>query len=172
MTALTAAAIVAIAGLAYLAEGTIAAPPAATGSASPSPDASSTAPPPVPADSGDGKRVVYSLEQRRVWLMGAEGGETPLATFTVMPSTVDPLPGAYQVTSRSESVTGSDGIPVRYVVRFTTVDGVTVGFSAAADGSTPRPDPNLRTGGIRQTLADSQTMWEFAVQGTSVVVVP
>ncbi|OAH16278.1 L,D-transpeptidase [Streptomyces jeddahensis] len=123
-----------------------------------------------PEDSGTGERVVYSLEDDRVWLIGADG-ETK-RTFKVTPSTVDPEVGTYSVTSRSSAVTGSDGVPIEHVVRFADVDGVVIGFSAAVDGSTPTPDPERQTGGIRESREDGNAMWTFATVGTKVVVVP
>ncbi|WP_338896519.1 hypothetical protein WBG99_13220 [Streptomyces sp. TG1A-60] len=123
----------------------------------------------VPDGSGTGERVVYSLDEDRVWLVGAN--EKITRTFEVTPSTVDPAPATYTVTSRSAAVTGSDGAPVEHVVRFATVDGVAVGFSAAVDGSTPLPDPTAKTGGIRESRKDGKAMWEFAGIGTKVVVV-
>ncbi|MDT0610196.1 hypothetical protein [Streptomyces lancefieldiae] len=124
----------------------------------------------LPARSGKGERVVYSLDDDRVWLVGADNGVRH--TFEVTPSAVDPLPGTYRVTSRSSRVTGSDGVPVEHVVRFADVGGVVIGFSAAVDGSTARPDPEERTGGIRETRADGDAMWRFATIGQQVVVVP
>ncbi|EKX68258.1 L,D-transpeptidase [Streptomyces ipomoeae] len=123
----------------------------------------------VPENSGTGERVVYSLDEDRVWLVGAN--EKITRTFEVTPSTVDPTPATYTVTSRSAAVTGSDGTPIEHVVRFAAVDGVPIGFSAAVDGSTPRPDPTTKTGGIREARADGKAMWEFARIGTKVVVV-
>ncbi|MFE2276131.1 hypothetical protein ACFXAE_02410 [Streptomyces sp. NPDC059454] len=123
----------------------------------------------LPARSGTGERVVYALGGDRVWLVG-EGGEVR-RTFGVSPSTVDPEPGTYRVTSRSAAVTGSDGVPIEHVVRFASVDGTAIGFSAAVDGSAPRLDPQERTGGIRETRADGAAMWGFATIGRKVVVV-
>ncbi|WP_428837547.1 hypothetical protein [Streptomyces olivaceiscleroticus] len=124
----------------------------------------------VPAHSGAGKRVVYALDDRRVWLIGPK--DQVLRTYKVVPSTVSPAPGAYSVTTRSASVTGSDGIPVENVVRFATVDNVVVGFSAAVDGSMPQPDAGRKkTGGVREKRADGAAMWKFATIGTKVVVV-
>lgn len=125
--------------------------------------------PKVPEASGTGKRVVYALGAKRVWLVGADN--TALRTFTVAPSTVSPPMGTYAVSSRSVSVTGSDGIAIEHVVRFAGVDGVVIGFSAAVDGSSPNPDASQRTGGIRESRADGAAMWNFAVNGTKVVVV-
>ncbi|MFC9426401.1 hypothetical protein [Streptomyces sp. NPDC056987] len=124
----------------------------------------------LPADSGSGMRVVYALADRRVWLVDEKGRST--RTFTVMPSTVNPTPGSYTVTSRSGSVTGSDGVRIEHVVRFTTVDNVAIGFSAAVDGTLTSPDPTLKTGGVRMRVADGNAMWTFATVGSKVEVIP
>ncbi|MEU3658516.1 hypothetical protein AB0E77_01915 [Streptomyces sp. NPDC032940] len=124
----------------------------------------------LPLGSGRAERVVYSLDGDRVWLVGPDNRVQ--ATFRVSPSKVDPVPGTYAVTSRSKLITGSDGIPVEHVVRFTSVEGVVVGFSAAVDEAAPKPDPGLRTGGIRESRADGDKMWRFATIGQPVVVIP
>lgn len=133
-------------------------------------------PPPLPADSGEGRRVVYSLSDRRVWLAeaGPDGtGETVTGSWTVNASSADPLPGTYRVTSRAPEITGSDGVPVEHVVVFHVADdGVVFGFSSALDGSVPDQDTEERTGGIRQDRADGEAMWEFTALGLPVVVVP
>ncbi|WP_369205039.1 L,D-transpeptidase [Streptomyces sp. PU-14G] len=123
----------------------------------------------LPARSGEGLRVVYALERQRVWLVGKDGKAT--RTFEVAPSSVSPQPGTYEVTSRSSHVKGSDGVPVENVVRFASVDGVTIGFSAALDGSTPDPDTSRKTGGIREKRKDGEALWLHAPIGTRVVVV-
>ncbi|GAA1920459.1 hypothetical protein GCM10009716_31320 [Streptomyces sodiiphilus] len=131
--------------------------------------------PVLPADSGEGARIVYSLTQQRVWLVDAaeDGlGEEILRTYPVHPSTVLPEPGEYAVTSTAEQITGSDGVPVEHVVVFASVDGVVIGFSASLDGSLPDPDSTERTGGIRQSREDGAAMWELAGAGFPVVVVP
>ncbi|MBT2411717.1 hypothetical protein J7I94_14265 [Streptomyces sp. ISL-12] len=184
VTGLTAAALAAIGFLAHQASVTV---PAELGrpraSASPSPGVSGVPgapgaskaprdkrhPEALPTGSGKGERVVYSVDDDRVWLVGA--GDRVQRTFRVTPSTVDPAPGTYTVTSRSNRVTGSDGIPVEHVVRFAGVDGVVIGFSAAVDGSTEKPAPGVKTGGIRETRADGDAMWDFATIGQKVVVV-
>ncbi|WP_031034818.1 hypothetical protein [Streptomyces sp. NRRL F-5650] len=124
----------------------------------------------LPAGSGTGERVVYSVDDDRVWLVGA--GNRVRRTFEVTPGSVDPVPGAYTVTSRSNRITGSDGVPVEHVVRFTSAQGVAVGFSAAVDDADAKPDPDRPTGGIRESRADGDAMWEFATIGRPVVVVP
>ncbi|WP_406725978.1 hypothetical protein WJ438_16760 [Streptomyces sp. GD-15H] len=127
------------------------------------------APTAPPQGSGRGARVVYALDTDRVWLV--ESGGKVRRTFTVSPSTVDPEPGTYRVTSRSGKITGSDGVPVEHVVRFADNDGTVIGFSAAVDGSAPELDPKVRTGGVRETRADGRAMWKFATIGRKVVVV-
>ncbi|MFI7099950.1 hypothetical protein ACIBK8_11380 [Streptomyces sp. NPDC050161] len=127
------------------------------------------APAAVPAASGKGRRVVYSLGDKRVWLVGADGKAT--RTYKVAPSSVSPPMGTYAVTSRSVSVTGSDGIAIEHVVLFTSVNGVVIGFSAAVDGSTPDPGASQKTGGIREARDDGAALWKFGLTGTKVVVV-
>ncbi|GCD36857.1 hypothetical protein OEIGOIKO_04638 [Streptomyces chrestomyceticus JCM 4735] len=124
---------------------------------------------PVPADSGEGERVVYALGARRVWLVTADGKVK--RTYEVTPSTVSPAPGTYKVSGRTLKLTGSDGVPVEHVVRFAMADGVVVGFSAAVDGSMPDPGATKKTGGIRESRADGTAMWDFALHKTKVVVV-
>ncbi|MBO1335064.1 hypothetical protein [Streptomyces sp. VRA16 Mangrove soil] len=175
VTALTAGALAVVGFLAYQAS---ASAPADLGK-SPSVSASSSAssspkqkkdPKALPAQSGKGERVVYALGANRVWLVG--GRDKVQRTYEVTPGTVDPAPGKYAVTSRSGAITGTDGTPIEHVVRFASTDGVVIGFSAAVDGSTPDPDPSKQTGGIRESRADGNAMWEFATYGRSVVVVP
>lgn len=123
----------------------------------------------LPAGSGTGQRVVYSVDRERVWLVKSSGEIA--RTYKVKPGAVSPKPGSYSVTSRSGNITGSDGVPVENVVRFADEGGTTIGFSAALDGSMPEPDPNRKTGGIRESRADGKALWVFATIGTKVVVV-
>ncbi|RSS74722.1 hypothetical protein [Streptomyces sp. WAC06614] len=179
---LTAVALAAVGFLAYQASATAPAKPAAAGQqqqqqpaagapAQPSAPQAAGKAGPVPENSGTGTRVVYSIGQKRVWLVGAADAEP--RSFTVMPSTVHPKPGSYVVGSRSGAVTGSDGVAVEHVVRFALSEGgVVIGFSARADGQVPAPDPGKKTGGIRMSRADGDAMWNFATINTKVVVVP
>ncbi|MFI9648457.1 hypothetical protein ACIHAA_19430 [Streptomyces sp. NPDC052040] len=124
----------------------------------------------LPGSSGSGERVVYALGDDRVWLVGADNKVQ--RTFAVTPGTVDPLPGTYKVTSRTGAALGSDGTAVEHIVRFAMNQGVVIGFSAATDGSTPRPDASRKLGGIRESRADGTALWEFATTDEKVVVVP
>ncbi|RDG30551.1 hypothetical protein DVH02_34085 [Streptomyces corynorhini] len=173
---LTAAAIATVGFLAYQASanasealGGPSATPSASASASGAAAQPRKDPRSLPADSGSGERVVYSLRDRRVWLVG-EGGK-PERSFAVVPSTISPDAGTYLVSSRSGAVTGSDGVRVEHVVRFANVNEVAIGFSAALDGTMSAPDPSLRTGGVRMKRADGNALWTFATVGTKVVVV-
>ncbi|RKN47241.1 hypothetical protein D7294_00860 [Streptomyces hoynatensis] len=181
---MTASALAVVAFFAYQASG--ADEPAAGPATPPSDSASPSAEgdgsggeageePALPADSGEGRRVVYSLGQQRVWLVeeSEDGtGEAVAGTFEVFPSSVSPEPGEYHVSSRTEQGTGSDGVPIEHSVVFdTNPEGVVFGFSAALDGSAPDPNAEQRTGGIRQTREDGSATWDFASEGTTVVVV-
>jgi len=123
----------------------------------------------LPARSGTGERVVYSTDDDRVWLVGADNKIQ--RTFKVTPGTVDPAVGTYAVTTRANAITGSDGAQIEHVVRFTLVDGVAVGFSAAVNGSTAAPDATKKLGGIRESRADGDAMWTFATIGVKIVVI-
>jgi hypothetical protein len=178
---LTAAAVGAIGLLAYQASATV--PPGLGGrpGASGAPGAPAVSatkaprdhrhPTALPNGSGTGERVVYSVDDDRVWLVNERNRVE--RTFKVNPGTIDPAPGAYWVTSRAKAVTGTDGLPVEHVVRFTTTkDGMAIGFSAViADAATDPPDPAVKTGGIRETRPDGDAMWKFATIGVKVVVI-
>jgi hypothetical protein len=171
---LTAAALGTVGFLAYRAQATV---PASLG-AGPAAHATTASKAPrdrhnpaaLPSGSGTGERVVYSVDDDRVWLVAP--GNRVQRTFPVRPGSVDPPAGMYWVTSRSNAATGTDGIPVEHVVRFTSVEGVAIGFSAAVDGgSGTAADPSAKTGGIRESRADGDAMWKFATIGVRVVVI-
>jgi hypothetical protein len=171
---LTAAAIGAVGFLAYQAQAnapaSLSGRPGANASSSPSAGkASRHSPTAAPGGSGRGERVVYSVDDDRVWLV--TGGNRVERSFKVSPGTVDPPAGSYWVTSRSSATTGTDGVPIEHVVRFTSVNGVAIGFSAAVAPRAAVADPGLRTGGIRETRADGSAMWDFATIGVKVVVI-
>ncbi|MFF7971657.1 hypothetical protein [Streptomyces sp. NPDC007905] len=172
---LTAAAVGTVGFLAYQASATV--PPGLGGrpgaNASPSVAASKAPrdrgnPGALPSGSGTGERVVYSVDDDRVWLVDASNRVQ--RGFGVHPGTVDPPVGTYWVTSRSNTATGTDGTPIEHVVRFTSVDGVAIGFSAAA-GAGSDTTTEVKTGGIRERREDGDAMWKFATVGVPVVVI-
>ena len=176
VSGLTAAALVAVTFLAVKADKG----PQPTASASPKPSASATAKPSagpdeskpvaVPDGSGTGRRIVYSLDQRRVWLVDAS--DASRRTFTVWPGTVSPDPGKYTIGTRREAATGSDGVQIEHIVYFTVSSGVNIAFSNAVDGSSPPPPAaGAQTGGIRLRAADGDAVWKFGTAGTTVAVV-
>ena len=124
----------------------------------------------IPADSGTGLRVVYSLGQKRVWLVGSNN--LAIRTYEVVPSSVSPQPGTYAVTSRSAAGRGSDGIPVEHIIRFNVADQVVFGFSTALGHSAPDAGAAKKTGAIREQSEDGNAMWRFATVGVKVIVVP
>ncbi|MEU4111243.1 MULTISPECIES: hypothetical protein [unclassified Streptomyces] len=176
VSGLTVAATAAVVALAVQADhGPRPAAPAAharpTASASPTPSALPTpsGPPALPEASGVGRRIVYSVYAHRVWLVDATGESS--RTFTVWPGTVDPQPGRYTITARTEATTGSDGVRVEHIMYFTVASGVNIGFSNAVDGASPPPANGARTGGIRLHKEDGAALWSFGDLGTKVSVV-
>lgn len=144
-------------------------PPSASATASPKP-AESAKPARVPDGSGTGRRIVYSLGQKRVWLV--DGSEATRRTITVWPGTVDPEPGSYEVGTRAAATKGSDGVAIEHVVYFAAQSGVNIAFSNAVDGSSPPPpEAGALTGGIRMKAADGSALWAFGTAGTTVTVV-
>lgn len=132
----------------------------------------------LPADSGTGKRVVFSEGRQRVWLVADDG--TVRRTYPVSGSTLDNLdPGTYTVYSRSEDAIGIDGSDMEWFVRFTRgPSGAAIGFHTipTQDGEPVQTHAELGTpqshGCIRQRLRDALALWDFAPLGTTVVVVP
>ncbi|UFR03930.1 hypothetical protein KBP30_23370 [Streptomyces sp. Go40/10] len=145
--------------------------PSASASASPHATLTPKAPAEdaLPDGSGEGRRIVYSLGEKRVWLVDATGRAT--RTFTVWPGTVSPQPGRYSVTLRTQSLKGSDGVEIEHVMYFTKADGVNIAFSNALDGASPPPANGQKLGGIRLHKEDGAALWAFGDQGTRVVVV-
>ncbi|GGU89261.1 L,D-transpeptidase [Streptomyces filipinensis] len=126
--------------------------------------------PALPDASGTGRRIVYSLGDKRVWLVDATG--RAIRTFTVWPGSVSPRPGRYSVTLRIQSLKGSDGVEIEHVMYFTKADGVNIAFSNALDGSSPPPAADGRKlGGIRLHKEDGAALWSFGDTNTRVTVV-
>lgn len=174
VTGLTLGAVAVVAALAVKAEQgpqphATAARPSASASAQPSAKPSQAAAPGVPDGSGTGRRVVYSLGQKRVWLIDAS--EQTRRTFVVWPGSVSPEPGTYSVGQRDEARTGSDGVAIEHVMFFATSSGLSIAFSNAVDGASPQPVSGVQTGGIRMSKADGTALWAFGDTGTAVTVV-
>jgi len=131
----------------------------------------------VPADSGTGRRVVFSEGAQRVWLVGADEGVR--RTYLVSGSLTDNLqPGTYEVWSRSRWAVGIDDSGVmEYFVRFAHGQRAAIGFHSipTKDDQPLQTRAQLGTpqshGCIRQALPDAVAMWRFASAGSTVVVV-
>ena len=133
----------------------------------------------LPADSGTGRRVVFSQHLQRVWLVGSKQ-DAVQRTYPVSGSVTHNLvPGTYSVYSRSRWAVGVDDSGVmQYFVRFTQgPTGAAIGFhtiptkndvplQSKAQLGTPQSH-----GCIRQATPDAIAMWDFAPVGTKVVVV-
>jgi len=177
VTGLTVGAIAAVVVLAVQADKgpkphAVAARPCASASAGAHPGATKTkAPAAVPDGSGTGRRVVYSLGKKMVWLVDAS--DAARRTFAVWPGTVGPDPGTYTVGARTRgAITGSDGVKIEHIVYFSVKSGANVAFSTAVDGSSPPPAASgTQTGGIRMRVGDGAALWTFGSTGTKVVVV-
>ncbi len=132
---------------------------------------------PLPAGSGEGRRVVFSEGQQRVWLV-AEDGRVE-RTYLVSGSLTDNLdPGTFAVYSRSEQAWGiDDSGTMQWFVRFTQGDtGAAIGFHdiPVDDGAPVQSVAQLGSpqshGCIRQDESDAKAMWDFAPIDTAVVV--
>ncbi|MCW2747928.1 MAG: hypothetical protein JWP10_1070 [Nocardioidaceae bacterium] len=131
----------------------------------------------LPADSGTGKRVVFSQSDQRVWLVDANGvAET---TYLVSGSIHDNLnPGTFRVYSRSERATSFNYTStMRYFVRFAHGPNAAIGFhdipldrSGNLEQTTAQLGTPLSSGCIRQERPNAIKLWNFAPVGTKVVV--
>jgi hypothetical protein len=132
--------------------------------------------PPVPADSGHGRRIVFSQSLQRVWLVAAN--DDVERTYLVSGSLTDNLhPGTYAVFSRSKQAYGiDDSGTMKYFVRFTHGQNAAIGFHdiPVLHGRKLQTRAQLGTpqshGCIRQWRPDAIALWRFAPIGTAVVV--
>ncbi|MEO8264466.1 MAG: L,D-transpeptidase [Ilumatobacteraceae bacterium] len=131
----------------------------------------------VPYLSGVGRRVVYSKNQMRVWIV--DSYNVTVRTYRVSGRFGQPTPGTYQVFSRSSFTCNIDhpNICMRFMVRFAHGPlGDNIGFHEIPkrDGVPIESDSQLGqalSGGcVRQATADALYMWDFAGIGTTVVV--
>lgn len=134
--------------------------------------------PPLPANSGTGRRVVYDRAGQRVWAVRADG--LILRSWLVSGSTYsNEEPGTHQVYSRSDESTAWNGEAILpQMIRWLKTDIGAIGFHAiplhVEDRSPYQTSDELGTrlsGGCqRQHNLDSAFLWAFATLGTSVVV--
>ena len=134
--------------------------------------------PPVPANSGSGRRVVYERAGQRVWAIDKD--ENIVRSWLVSGSQYsNEVPGTHQVYSKSEVSTAWNGkafLPL--MVRWYQTDIGHLGFHSIpihrSDNTPYQTEAELGTrlsGGCqRQANRDAQFMWDFADIGTTVVV--
>ena len=146
----------------------------------PPPTPPTTVPPPadaLPANSGSGRRVVYSRAAQRVWAVEADG--TVVKTHRVSGRLREPYAGTYQVYSRSMYTysTENPNVKWRYMVRFAYgPGGGRIGFHEIPNKngvplqSVAQLGQPLSGGCVRQSTPDAQWMWDWAGLGTTVVV--
>jgi hypothetical protein len=134
--------------------------------------------PPLPANSGSGKRVVYDRSGQRVWAV--DKNERIIRSWLVAGSKYNnEVPGTHEVFSRSEVSTAWNGKAfLPRMIRWLKTDIGNIGFHGiprhVEDGSRYMKDSELGqrlSGGCqRQADADAAFMWDFAQVGTTVVV--
>jgi peptidoglycan hydrolase-like protein with peptidoglycan-binding domain len=134
-------------------------------------------PPPLPANSGTGRRIVYSRAQQRIWAVEADG--RVVKTHLISGRLYEPYAGTYSVYSRSMytySVADPD-VKWRYMVRFAYGPGggrigfheIPTRFGVPLQSESQLGQP-LSGGCVRQATADAIWVWNWAPIGTKVVV--
>ena len=135
--------------------------------------------PPLPPDTGSGKRVVYSRRGQRVWAVDEDG--RIVRSWLVSGSQYEnEVPGFHEVYSRSDVSTAWNGrawLPL--MIRWYETDIGHIGFHSIPlhreDNSPYQTEAELGTrlsGGCqRQAELDAQFLWDFAPVGTTIVVV-
>jgi lipoprotein-anchoring transpeptidase ErfK/SrfK len=146
------------------------------------PPSTTTLPPPdqLPANSGSGRRAVYSKPLQRVWTVEADGTVSQTHRVSGRLTWNQPLPGTYSVFSRSMYTCNikHPDICWRYMVRFAHGgdDGDNIGFHEIPkrDGvpvqTVAQLGQPLSGGCVRQATVDAIYMWNWAPVGTKVVV--
>lgn len=133
--------------------------------------------PPPPADSGSGRRIVFDQSDQRVWLI--EANESVDRTYLVSGSRHDNLqPGTYSVQSRQRQAVSFDYTgTMEYFVRFATGRNAPIGFHSIPVYNNGQPEQTveqlgtaLSAGCVRQRKSDAKYLWDWAPDGTTVVV--
>jgi peptidoglycan hydrolase-like protein with peptidoglycan-binding domain len=135
--------------------------------------------PPLPENSGSGRRIVYERAGQRVWAVGKDG--SIIRSWLISGSKYNnETPGTHEVYSRSDMSTAWNGKAwLPQMVRYLRTDIGHIGFHAiplhVEDDSPYQTEAELGTrlsGGCqRQANRDAAFLWDFAQVGTTVVVV-
>lgn len=136
------------------------------------------APRPLPADSGTGRRAVYSLSEQYVWVVDVSGAV--IRSFPVSGQRSQPRPGAYKVFSQSVHSFSPElkGVTFRFMTRFAIGrQGGNIGFHEIPKQfgrpmqTVEQLGTPLGSGCLRSTTADAVFMFRWAKPGTRIVVV-
>jgi lipoprotein-anchoring transpeptidase ErfK/SrfK len=147
----------------------------------PPPVTTTTLPPDqLPANSGTGRRVVYSKPRQRVWTVEADGTVSKTHLVSGRITYNQPSPGTYSVFSKSMFTCNikNPAICWRYMVRFAIGgdEGDNIGFheipkkNGVPVQSVSQLGTPLSGGCVRQATSDAIYMWDWAPVGTRVVV--
>ena len=131
----------------------------------------------LPADSGSGRRVVYSLEQQRVWWVESDGSVPH--TYLVSGRADTPGLGTYQIYSKSRYTTSLNGqAQMEFMVRFAWGRSAAIGFHSIPVNRSGQPLQSeaelgtpLSAGCVRQAYWDAAGLYDWTSIGTPVVVV-
>jgi lipoprotein-anchoring transpeptidase ErfK/SrfK len=135
--------------------------------------------PPLPENSGTGRRLVYSRAGQRIWAV--DKNERVVRSWLVSGSKYgNELPGTHEVYSRSEVTTAWNGKAYLHkMVRWLKTERGNIGFHSipihVSDGTVYQTEAELGqrlSGGCqRQAPLDAAFVWDFAQVGTKVVVI-
>lgn len=129
---------------------------------------------PLPGGSGEGRRVVYSISQQRVWWVEADG--RVVHTYLVSGRNNTPARGTYAVYSKSRYAS-SGSARMEYMVRFAWGRSMAIGFHSipTVRGRPLQSEAELGSfrshGCVRQRISDAMLLWHWAPVGTRVDVV-
>ena len=137
----------------------------------------------LPANSGTGRRAVYSKSLQKVWAVDSNNRLIKEHRVSGKLKWCDPRPGEYRVFSRSRYTFAlqNPSIIWGYMVRFTKgCNGGNIGFHEIPTNkntgykvqSVSQLGTPLSGGCVRQSVSDAVWMWNWAYVGTKVVVLP
>ena len=129
-----------------------------------------------PANSGNGRRIVYSNSGQRVWLVQDDG--SLFATYLVSGRRGEPGPGTYHVFGKSASGSAHSGtLRLPYMTRFAHGSTLAIGFHGIPlrrNGTPIQSDTELgqfrSAGCVRQNQTQARMLFDWAPIGTTVVV--
>jgi lipoprotein-anchoring transpeptidase ErfK/SrfK len=135
---------------------------------------------PLPENSGEGKRIVYDLDDNYVWLVD-EDNEVKRSYLVSGTKFGQLKTGTYEIYKKRLHTTSYHGIEtMNYMVSFyKTPKGNGIGFhdipefieSGEPVQTLDQLGTSLSDGCVRQARPDAKALWEFSKEGMEVVVV-